>query len=179
MKSNGSDYQAGPAGEAAVRKDGERWTLVFVRELEHSPERVWRALTDPGELAQWAPFDADRDLARPGAATLNMAGGPAPEPLPAEVRRADFPRLLEYTWGEDLLRWELEPTRSGTRLTLHHTVGDRGWLSKVAAGWHICLDVADRLMAGAPVGRIVADQARAHGWDRLESEYGQRLAPAS
>jgi hypothetical protein len=31
----------------AVRKDGEKWTLVLVRELHHSPEKVWQALTEP------------------------------------------------------------------------------------------------------------------------------------
>lgn len=34
--------------------------------LEASPERVWRALTDPAELSAWFPDEA-RDLAvRPG-----------------------------------------------------------------------------------------------------------------
>jgi hypothetical protein len=28
-----------------VQKDGEKWTLILVRELRHSPEKVWRALT--------------------------------------------------------------------------------------------------------------------------------------
>ena len=168
-------YQPGLPAEAELRPAGPLWTLVFVRELAHPPQRVWRALTDPAELREWAPFDANRDLGRPGAGILTMAGGPAPEELPTTVRLAKAPTLLEYTWGTDVLRWELEPTQRGTRLTLSHTLDDRAWAPKVAAGWHICLDVAERFLSGKPIGRIVADEAKRHGWERLNAGYAQRL----
>ena len=48
-------YAPGPAGGAQVRKDGEKWTLILVRELR-PPERVWQALTDPAQLREWAPW---------------------------------------------------------------------------------------------------------------------------
>jgi hypothetical protein len=73
------------------------------------------------------------------------------------------------------LRWTLEATDTGTRLTLRHTLEDRSWVSKVTAGWHICLDVAEFYLAGHPIGRIVADAAREHGWERLNDEYARRL----
>ncbi len=68
---------------------------------------------------------------------------------------------------------------SGTRLTLRHTIDDRTWIPKIAAGWHICLDVVDHLMAGQPIGRIVADDALHHGWERLNDAYAARLGIAS
>jgi hypothetical protein len=37
-------YTPGPASGAQVRKGGEKWTLILVRELHHSPEKVWQAL---------------------------------------------------------------------------------------------------------------------------------------
>src|SRR6266566_3399456 len=46
-------YTPGPASGAQVRKDGEKWTLILVRELRHSPEKVWEALTDPAQLREW------------------------------------------------------------------------------------------------------------------------------
>src|SRR5213595_631296 len=55
-------YTPGPASGAQVRKDGEKWTLILVRELRHSPEKVWQALTHPAQLREWAPFDADGNL---------------------------------------------------------------------------------------------------------------------
>jgi uncharacterized protein YndB with AHSA1/START domain len=167
-------FQPG-AAEAQVREEGSHWTLVFVRHLQHPPSKVWLALTDPVQLREWAPFDPDRDLGSTGEARLTLVGAETPEVFDSEVRRAEPPTLLEYTWGDDVLRWELEPVASGTRLTLRHTLAERSWLSRVAAGWHICLDVAERALDGRPVGRIVAEDAKRFGWERLNTEYAQRF----
>jgi uncharacterized protein YndB with AHSA1/START domain len=175
---NRNTFEPGPLADVACLSSGQGWTLVFVRQLAQPPEVVWAALTDPDQLRVWAPFDANRDLTTPGAATLSMvnADGSAAEHAPAMVSRAERPTLLEFTWGTDLLRWELVASGSGTRLTLHHTVNDREWLSKVAAGWHICLAVAERYLEGNPVGRIVADNALNYGWTDLEHAYAARLS---
>lgn len=169
-------YQPGPPAEVVAQREGERWTLVFVRELRHPPDKVWSALTDPSQLNAWAPFDANRNLGATGPALLTMAGGSSDEkPMQASVQHADAPNLLVYDWGGDLLRWELQAVPSGTRLTLRHTVQDKSWLSKVAAGWHICLDVAERNLCGEPVGRIVAEEAREYGWDVLNDTYAAKI----
>ena len=68
--SSREDYEPGPALGAEIRKDGENWTLVLVRELCHPPTKVWQALTDPAHLREWAPFDADRSLAAVGPVTI-------------------------------------------------------------------------------------------------------------
>lgn len=165
------EYVPGPAAGAEVRKEGERWTLVLVRELRHPPERVWQALTDPAHLSAWAPFEADRDLGAAGPVTLSTVGVPAPQVSASTVKRAEVPRLLEYTWGGNDLRWELEPLGGGTRLTLWHDI-DRRFVAWGAAGWHVCLDVLDRRLAGEPIGRIVgADAMKLGGWQRLVAEY--------
>ena len=70
-------YIPGPANGAQVRKDGEKWTLILVRELRHSPEKVWQALTDPAQLREWAPFDADGNLGTVGTTVkLTWVGTP-------------------------------------------------------------------------------------------------------
>jgi uncharacterized protein YndB with AHSA1/START domain len=168
-------YRPSPLADATARQDDGRWTLVFVRHFAHSPEAVWAALTDPEELREWAPFDAPRSLAVIGPVTLTMAGGDGTGHFVSEVTRAEAPRLLEFTWDKDHLRWELAPTATGTRLTLSHTVSGRSWISKVSAGWHICLDVAEHWLDGAPIGRIVGDDAKRRGWEPLNVEYARRL----
>ena len=170
-------YRPGAATGAGIRKEGEKWTLVLVRQLRHSPDKVWAALTDPAQLREWAPFDADRSLGTVGArAKLTTVGAPTPHVTETTVTRADAPRMLEYTWGGFDLRWELEPLGGGgTRLTLWHNI-DRGFISMGAAGWHICFDVLDRALAGEPIGRIVGpDAMKFDGWQRLNAEYAKQF----
>jgi uncharacterized protein YndB with AHSA1/START domain len=167
-------YTPGPASGAEIRKDGEKWTLILVRELRHSPEKVWQALTDPAHLREWAPFEADGSLGTVGTVKLTLVGAATPRVSETTVKRAEAPRLLEYNWGGGDLRWVLEPLGSGTRLTLWHSI-DRRFISMGAAGWHICFDVMDRLLSGTPIGRIVAGEAMKFGWPRLNSEYAKQF----
>jgi len=170
-------YAPGPASGAHIEKDGETWTLVLVRELRHSPEKVWQALTDPAQLREWAPFDADKNMGAAGTTVkLTTVGAPSPRITETRVTRADAPRLLEYNWGGQEIRWELEALGGGTRLTLWHNI-DRRFISMGAAGWHICFDVLDRHLSGNPVGRIVAGEAmKFEGWQRLNAEYAKQFA---
>ncbi len=168
-------YTPGAAAGARVRKEGDKWTLVLVRELRHSPTKVWQALTDPAQLREWAPFDADRNLDSTGPVKLSTVGTPSPQVSETRVTRAEAPKLLEYSWGESDMRWELEPLDNGTRLTLWHNI-NRKFIAMGAAGWHICFDVLDRHLAGEPIGRIVAgDAMKFEGWQRLHSEYAKQF----
>ena len=167
-------YKPGPTADAEIRKDADTWTLILVRELRHPPSKVWQALTDPEQLREWAPFDADRSLASIGPVKLSTVATPKPVVSDTEVTRADAPRLLEYRWGDNDLRWQLEPVGAGTRLTLWHNL-DRRYISMGAAGWHICLDVLARLVDGDPLGRIVGGDAMKFEWQRLHAEYAARF----
>jgi uncharacterized protein YndB with AHSA1/START domain len=166
--SNLAPYTPGPPRGAQVRKDGEKWTLILVRELRHPPEKVWQALTDPAHLREWAPFVVDGSLGMVGA-TVNLTWVGNPTPIATTVTRADAPKMLEY--GD--IRWELEALGGGTRLTLWSTI-HRRFISWGAAGWHISFDVLDRLLAGEPIGRIAgADAMKLEGWQRLNAEYAK------
>ena len=74
-------YAPGPARGAQVRKDGENWTLIPVRDLRHPPEKVWQALTDPAHLREWAPFQVDGNLGTVGTVKLTTVGAPATHAL--------------------------------------------------------------------------------------------------
>jgi uncharacterized protein YndB with AHSA1/START domain len=175
---NRTTFQPGPLAEVDCQASDDRWTLVFVRDLRHPPEKVWAALTEPAQLRDWSPYTADRNLASAGDATVTMFDGDASEDLPASVIRAEPPNLLEYLLGKDLLRWELTATGSGTRLVLRHTVESREWVPKVAAGWHLCLLVAEHLLDGQPVGPIRGSDALNYGWEELHDAYAGKLGIA-
>jgi uncharacterized protein YndB with AHSA1/START domain len=172
--SSRADYKPGPAAGAEVRKDSDRWTLVVVRDLKQSPDKVWLALTEPAQLREWAPFDADRDLGTVGPVKLTTVGAPKAAVSETRVTRADAPNVLEYAWGDQLLRWQLEPQGRGTRLTLWHAI-NRDFIAMGAAGWQICLDVLQHWLAGDPLGRIVAGDAMKFDWARLNEEYSKQF----
>ncbi|HLY42580.1 MAG TPA: SRPBCC family protein [Terracidiphilus sp.] len=167
---NVEEYAPGPARGAEVRKDGEEWTLILVRELRHSPEKVWRALTEPAHLREWAPFDVDGDLTKTGN-TVRLTWVGNPKAFETRVTRVDAPRVLEF--GQH--RWELEALDPGTRLTLWTNI-DRRFMAWGAAGWHIAFDVLDRLLSGTPIGRLAgADAMKFEPWQRLTVEYAKQF----
>ncbi|HEX6573579.1 MAG TPA: SRPBCC family protein [Gemmatimonadaceae bacterium] len=169
-------YTPGQASGARVEKDGEKWTLIIERELKHPPEKVWTALTDPEHLREWAPYDADRNLGSTGTATLTTVGAPTPHVTETQITRAEAPRVLEFSWGGQDIRWQLEPSANGgTRLTLWHNI-DRRFVAMGAAGWHVCLDIMDRALSGKQGKRIVGMDAMSFdGWHRLHREYAQQF----
>ena len=161
-------YEAGPARGARVIKGDDKWTLVLERELYHAPELVWEALIDPEQLREWAPFEAEGDLGTAGA-TVKLTWIGSGASVPVKVTRADAPRVLEFAD----IRWELEPTRDGTHLTLWHSI-DKRYVAWGTAGWHIALDVLGRRLAGEPASRPAgADAAKNPVWQRLVTEYAE------
>jgi uncharacterized protein YndB with AHSA1/START domain len=171
-------YAPGPANLARVEKErgqngeqngDEKWTLVLVRELRHAPDKVWQALTDPVQLREWAPFITDGSLGVVGTVKLTWVGASAP--IETKVTLVEAPRALAY--GD--MRWELEASGSGTRLTLWAMI-DRRFVSMGAAGWHISFDVLDHLLNGTPIGRMAGgDATKFAGWQRLNDEYAKQF----
>jgi uncharacterized protein YndB with AHSA1/START domain len=158
------------------KEEGVNWTLILVRELRHAPEKVWQALTDPAHLREWAPFDADGSLGTVGnTVKLTTVGAPTPHVTETRVTRADAPKALEYNWGGNDMRWELEALGGGTRLTLWTGI-NRHFIAMGAAGWHICFDVLDHLLDGQSIGRIVGPAAVELGdFQRLHAEYAKQF----
>jgi len=102
-------------------------------------------------------------------------GAPTLHVTETTVTRADEPDLLEYNWGGFDMRWKLEASGGGTRLTLWTNI-DRRYIAMGAAGWHICFDVLDRLLAGQPIGRMVGpDAMKFGGFQRLHAEYAKQF----
>jgi uncharacterized protein YndB with AHSA1/START domain len=172
-----ADYAPGPAsGAQQIKQDGDDWMLVLVRELRHTPDKVWQALTDPARLREWAPFDADGNLGVAGnMVQLTTVGAPKLHVTATRVKQADPPRTLVYNWGGNDMRWELEAVGTGTRLTLWTSI-NRRFIAMGAAGWHVCFDVLDHYLGGTPLGRIVGpDAMQVVGWQRLHAEYARQF----
>ncbi len=170
------DYKPSPPADVDCVTESGKATLVFVRQIRHSPEKVWSAMTDAAKIRKWAPYEPDRNLDSLGAVTLKMIDGSTPENYESAVLEIDSGKLLVYSWGpENTLRWELQGNANGTRLTLRHTVDDERWITPSAAGWHMCLDFAEILMDGFAIGPVLAERAMDYGWESLAQHYGEIL----
>jgi uncharacterized protein YndB with AHSA1/START domain len=184
----GTDDIAAP-GTLEVRDDG-KYVLRFERHLDHPPEKVWRALTEPDQLRQWFPTDIEGERKRgaeirfvfrenaPRAEDMPELLEHDPEDLSGEFTEFDPPRVLAYTWGEEALRWELESTEDGCRLAFTHTFGERSGIphpagpkkraARDASGWEVCLASLEALLDGrngAPTGL----------WESLYERYVQKF----
>jgi uncharacterized protein YndB with AHSA1/START domain len=163
---------------AAVLEDEEgRVSLRLEQRLAHPAERVWRALTEPDELAVWHQSPYTFEPRAGGAVRYPSATGP-PTMADGRVTAYDPPRLLAYTWGEDDLRFELHADGAGTRLVLVHTFADRLKAARDAAGWHVCLRALAGALEGEPPEATTDADGLPAGWQDLNRRYQKRFGIA-
>jgi uncharacterized protein YndB with AHSA1/START domain len=146
----------------------DHWTVEFVRTYPHPIERVWRAVTDPVEVAIWFIPPTVWEPKTGGRYRFHDDG------FSGVVQVVEPPRLIRFgpnpdggAWpGPDsFFQFELEPVEGGTRLRyLQHadpgvvdpdelrpglaSPGRPGSL----AGWHHAFDELAELLDDAPIG---------------------------
>jgi uncharacterized protein YndB with AHSA1/START domain len=160
-------------GTLGVTDDG-RFALRFERRFAHPRAKVWRAITEIDQLRAWFVEILDYDRLefelRPGA-RLTFVPKAEHEAMgvgAGEVTRVDPPRLLEYTWDSETLRWELEADGDGAcRLVFTNIFDDRDSAAPLGAGWHSGLDRLEALLDGR--------EADPSAWDRLRVDYEHAL----
>jgi uncharacterized protein YndB with AHSA1/START domain len=147
-------------------------TLRFTRQLPHPPQKVWRALTEEEHLAAWLPTTIEGDLTATGA-PLRFAFRHVPiAPMDGHAISCDPPKLLEYLWGDETLRFELSPFESGTLLVFTASFVGIGKAARDAAGWHACLDELRYGLDGRPPP-VTTDER----WRQVNPEYVARFGP--
>lgn len=155
--------------------------VEFVRHLRHSPEKVWRALTESAHLADWFPADIVGE--RRAGAGIELTFWPdtverwkIEEPVThGELVTWEPPTLFEWVWEGDRLRWQLAPEGDGTRLVLTTWFAEPGedYLTKSGAGYHACLDQLEELLDRGSVSYL--EDARIA---QLEGRYAAISRPA-
>jgi uncharacterized protein YndB with AHSA1/START domain len=154
----------------------DRPALSFERRLSHPVEVVWRAITESDELEHWFPSKVKVDELSPGAGITftfeNMPLEDAPSTMTGRVTEFDPPRRFAFTWGEDHLRFELEPVQDdedACLLRLTVLLGARDKAARDAAGWHVCLDRLEQRLG---------DNSGKGEWRGYYDEYQRRGVPA-
>jgi uncharacterized protein YndB with AHSA1/START domain len=117
-----------------------RPTLRFERRLKHSPGKVWQALTEPDDLATWFPANVRIHELRPGGRLEFVFPDGAGPTLDGVITELVPEQVLAYSWGDQLLRFVLEPAGADCLLTFTHTFDRRLEAASFAAGWHQTLD---------------------------------------
>lgn len=154
-----------------VTLDDGRPAVRFERVYDHPIDRVWSLVTEPAELVHWFPSPEITIDLTPGG-TITFAGDPnMPDArFSGRIVDVDPPRRLVFTWGNEELRFDLEPLdERRTRLTLTDVLEARDAAARNAAGWDVCLSALDARAAGAPTGGPHAGPTVA--WEERYEEY--------
>ena len=146
--------------------------LRFTRRLSHPRDKVWRAITEPEHLRAWFPDTIVVQRWEVGAALRFEPAPDMADPFEGEVLAVDPPRLLEFTWGVDVIRIELADARDGTELTLLDTIEELGKAARDGAGWHVCIDQLEHHLDGAAPPWSPSDR-----WRELHPSYVEELGP--
>jgi uncharacterized protein YndB with AHSA1/START domain len=163
-----------PTDGTLETRDGRR-VMRWERRLAHPPERVWAALTEPGELRRWLA-EADVELVRGGAVQLrwlNSDDDGNRAVMNGTITALDPPRLLEIDSDiHGVLRWELAPEGDATRLvlTVSATPPDDA-VGLVRAGWHIHLEHLADALDGRPVDWPRWSREHRPRWQEIHDAY--------
>src|SRR5690349_3049121 len=152
-----------------LTREGDRWMLTFTRRLAHPREKVWRAVTEPAHLAAWYPQEIVGE--RRAGAPLRFVSS-AGDGFDGQMLVFDPPEVMEFSWGADRLRIELQADGAGTLLTLTDTFDELGKAARDAAGWHECLD---RLTDDLDAGRLSFTPGQR--WSEVHPRYVEEFGP--
>jgi uncharacterized protein YndB with AHSA1/START domain len=142
-----------------------RPALRFERRLSHAVERVWRAVTEPAELARW--FVVSDVPWTPQAGEVFEAGGDT-----GRITELEPPRLIAWTWGDERYSFELTPDGDGCLLVFTHVFNAQlGPSWQHAAGWETYLNRLDAHLADT----FLSEEDAHHGIDVLLARYRERF----
>ena len=148
--------------QATVVAEGTRPAVRLERVLPDPPEVVWQAITDRSQLREWFPSDvevAGGEWTVGAAITFCFPPEDIDLTLTGEVLVVDRPRALAFTWGEETLRFALQPEGRGTRLVLTDEL-PAAHAARNAVGWDECLDRLCRLDTKAAAWEVRFDRYR-------------------
>lgn len=131
-----------------VTRDADGFRVQFVRELNHPVDVVWKALTDPRQLAKWFT-DVEMDFVPGGKMTIHFRDE-VKTASPGQVVRIEPNRLFEYTWEGERAEWKLTSLgKAQCRLEFTYSKMAQQWATHAPAGWHLLLDQLEDVMGGA------------------------------
>jgi uncharacterized protein YndB with AHSA1/START domain len=167
-----SDAETETAELGVLEREGDLAVLRYQRHLTQPRDVVWRAMTEPAQLASWFPTTIEGEQA-PGASLRFGFRGVNMEQMVGEMLAFDPPRLLEMRWGDDIVRFELSDEGTGTLLDLVVRFSEFGKAARDGAGWHVCLDRLALVLDQSHLSSWEDDD----GWRAIHPRYVSALGP--
>lgn len=177
--------------DGVIERSADGVTFRYQRVLSHPVPVVWRAITDPAEIAAWIGNRPEIDLTEGGEYVTYHGPGPDRMRVVDRIVRVEPPTLLQHTFWQQtnpsvLVTWMLSPAGDGCRLELTHYLSNADIeaaassvaagddiitiLSRNGAGWHRLLDELAAAIAGRDGPWSPADQ------ESLRERYAAQLA---
>lgn len=130
----------------------ETLSVVVEREFPFSPEKLWRALTQPHLIEQWL-MKTDFQPAVGHHFSFHAEWGS----VGCEVLEIEPQRMLSYTWGDEHLKsvvtWTLTATSAGTLLRMEQEGFRRDqprYYGGAKAGWPRFFDALEQVLVRTP-----------------------------
>lgn len=153
---------------ANIKKVEEHYAARFERQLPHSASEIWSFLTENEKLALWFTELQIEDLREGGLIKFDMQNGTFEE---MKITALQHESILEFTWAEDLVRFELFPNSEGCLLVLNETIQTlTPHTPRDLAGWHVCLDVIQHLLEGTTL------EPRKDEWNKRYEQYREVIS---
>lgn len=159
--------------DGAVSRIGNSATIRFERSLPAAPAVVWVALTDPGFLTKWwGEVTVEPRLGGQfDVCWFNRTDEGQRFTMHAHITEFNPPHVLE-TAGDahGILRWELSPEGSGTKLLFTSTLElPEEFRTRTLAGWHFHLMALQHALAGGTVDLVEIPE-----WSAIHARYEAR-----
>jgi uncharacterized protein YndB with AHSA1/START domain len=136
---------------AQIKKVENGYSALFERHLNHPLEEVWSYLTDNKKLPEWFSELYVDELREGGVIKFDMGNGNFEEMKILELKMQS---VFEYTWGDDIVRFELSKAPAGCVLVLKEKINKiTDHTPRDLAGWHVCLNVIQALLDGRTIER--------------------------
>jgi len=153
---------------ANLKKTDVHYVARFERQLKHPASEIWSFLTENEKLALWFTELRVEDLREGGLIKFDMQDGTFEE---MTITALQHESVLEFTWAEDSVRFELYPNSEGCLLVLNETIRTlTPHTPRDLAGWHVCLDVIQHLLDGTTL------ESRKAEWNVWYERYREAIS---
>ena len=155
----------------SLDRSEKRLVLQFHRKFPFPAEKVWQALSQPDKQAAWFPTTIEGE--RKAGAQLRFSFTDMELPsFEGDMVTFNAPRVLEFTWAGETLRFELQNKDGGTVLTFTNIFDELGKAARDGAGWHTSLDMLYYTVSGQKALWSSADR-----WREVHPNYVKLFGP--